>query len=189
MIWKRLFPLAAAVLLVVIAIKLTLGPPREGPPTAQQTAAARQAGTYTVVMETNKGKVTLVLDGKAAPMTTANFVNLVQRRFYDGLAFHRVEPGYLVQGGDPNGDGSGGPGYRIRDEASPLKHLRGAVAMAKTVAENSGGSQFYLCLLPIPQLDGKFTVFGKVSKGLDVVESLEPNDAIIKMRLGQDSKR
>jgi len=61
--------------------------------------------------------------------------------------------------------------------------------MAKTVAENSGGSQFYLCLLPIPQLDGKFTVFGKVSKGLDVVESLEPNDAIIKMRLGQDSKR
>jgi len=116
------------------------------------------------------------LDAKAAPITVNNFVFLANQRFYDGLTCHRVIPGFVAQCGDPAGTGGGGPGYTIVDEASPLKHETGVIAMAKSAAPNSAGSQFYITLAPQPALDGRYTVFGKVSQGMDVVRQLRPRD-------------
>lgn len=129
----------------------------------------------TVKFETSKGNFTMVLFPKEAPATVANFEKLIRKGFYDGLSFHRVVPGFVAQGGDPAGNGTGGPGWSIPDELnSSLKHLRGSVAMAKSSAPNSAGSQFYICFAPISHLDGKYTVFGQVVTGMDVVDKLTP---------------
>jgi peptidyl-prolyl cis-trans isomerase A (cyclophilin A) len=114
-------------------------------------------------------KIRLYLD--QAPVTAGNFVKLVQQHFYDGLTFHRIVPSFVVQGGDPKGDGTGGPGWTIPLEVAPgLKHDRaGMIAMARTQDPNSAGSQFYITLAPTPQLDGKYAIFGQVIDGLDVV--------------------
>jgi peptidyl-prolyl cis-trans isomerase B (cyclophilin B) len=134
--------------------------------------------TYRAIVVTTKGTFELSLDAKAAPRTVNNFVFLARDRFYDGLTFHRVEPGFVVQGGDPSGDGTGGPGYLIDDEASPLVHEDGALGMAKGAAPNSAGSQFYVTLGAQPGLDGRYTVFGRVATGMDVVRSVAKGDRI-----------
>lgn len=133
---------------------------------------------YAVTLVTTKGTIELALDAKAAPITVNNFVFLVRDRFYDGLTFHRVEAGFVIQGGDPSGDGSGGPGYTIPDETSALRHGEGALAMAKTSEPNSAGSQFYITLAPQPTLDGDYTVFGNVSAGMDIVKKIAVGDVI-----------
>ncbi|MCC6446634.1 MAG: peptidylprolyl isomerase [Armatimonadetes bacterium] len=122
------------------------------------------------------GKIIIELYPKASPGTVVNFIKLINKKFYDGVTFHRVEPGFVAQGGDPNGNGTGGPGWTIKDEYNDLKHARGSVAMAKTSAPDSAGSQFYICLAPAPFLDGKYTVFGKVVKGMDVVDKIRVGD-------------
>jgi peptidyl-prolyl cis-trans isomerase B (cyclophilin B) len=111
-----------------------------------------------------------------APKTVENFVTLARKGFYDGLTFHRVQPGVLVHGGDPKGDGSGGPGYTIKAEFNKQKHVRGAVAMARLVTPDSAGSQFYIVLTGASELDGQYTVFGKVTSGMDVVDKIALGD-------------
>src|SRR5574337_731181 len=124
-------------------------------------AAAETAKSSKATIEMATGKIVIELYDKDAPGTVANFIKLVKSGFYDGLSFHRVEPGFVVQGGDPNGNGTGGPGYTIKDEVNGRKHGTGAVAMAKTTAPNSAGSQFYITLAPQPALDRDYTVFGR----------------------------
>jgi peptidyl-prolyl cis-trans isomerase B (cyclophilin B) len=134
--------------------------------------------TYTATIATAKGEFEIALDPKAAPRTVNNFVFLAKDHFYDGLKFHRVEPNFVVQGGDPLGTGGGGPGYTLDDEASPLRHDEGAVAMAKTKEPNSAGSQFYVTLSKQSSLDDRYTVFGKVTRGMDVVKTIAKNDVM-----------
>jgi cyclophilin family peptidyl-prolyl cis-trans isomerase len=111
-----------------------------------------------------------------APKTVENFVTLARKGFYDGLTFHRVQPGVIVHGGDPRGDGSGGPGYTIKAEFNKQKQERGAVAMARLVSPDTAGSQFYITLTAAPELDGQYTVFGKVTSGMDVVDEITLGD-------------
>jgi peptidyl-prolyl cis-trans isomerase B (cyclophilin B) len=111
-----------------------------------------------------------------APKTVENFVTLAKKGFYDRLTFHRVQPGVLVHGGDPKGDGSGGPGYSIKAEFNKQKHVRGAVAMARALDPDSAGSQFYIVLAEAPELDGRYTVFGKVTSGMEVVDKIALGD-------------
>ena len=129
-----------------------------------------------VKFTTSKGEIVFELFENEAPDTVGNFISLVSNGFYDGLSFHRVLPGFMAQGGCPNGDGSGGPGYSIYDEfdkPNHRKHFRGYLSMAKTPAANSGGSQFFITFLPTGYLNGQHTAFGRVIEGMDVVLSLQ----------------
>src|SRR3989454_1422799 len=111
-----------------------------------------------------------------APKTVENFVTLAKKGFYDGLKFHRVVPGFVAQGGDPKGDGTGGPGYTIKAEFNKQKHVRGSLAMARSQQPDSAGSQFYITFGPTPHLDGNYTVFGKVTSGMEHVDRIKQGD-------------
>ena len=129
-----------------------------------------------VLLVTNKGEIELELFENEAPNTVANFVSLVEKGFYNGITFHRVLPGFMAQGGCPDGTGTGGPGYTIPDEcerADHRLHFRGSLSMAKTPAPDSGGSQFFLNFAPTRHLDGKHTVFGRVVRGIEVLAKLQ----------------
>lgn len=137
-------------------------------------------------IETEKGTIEIELYPKDAPTTVANFVYLAKAKFYDGLTFHRVEPDFVVQGGDPSGTGAGGPGYTIPDEINPQKHVKGALGIAtKEPNTNTGGSQFYITLKAIPELDNSYTVFGKVVRGMDIVEKIAVGDKMLKVRIDE----
>ncbi|CAG1005279.1 putative peptidyl-prolyl cis-trans isomerase [Methanosarcinales archaeon] len=137
----------------------------------------------TAILETTKGTIKFELYEAEAPITTKNFIDLAQKGFYNGLTFHRVIRGFMIQGGCPKGDGTGGPGYTIRDEFHPkLKHTKGAVSMANA-GPNTGGSQFFITEAPQPHLDGKHSVFGQVREGQNVVESIKKGDKIIKVTI------
>ncbi len=111
-----------------------------------------------------------------APKTVENFVTLAKKGYYDGLTFHRVVPDFVVQGGDPKGNGTGGPGYTIKAEFNGQKHVRGTVAMARSQDADSAGSQFYICYGATPHLDGNYTVFGKVVRGMEHVDRIKQGD-------------
>ena len=130
-----------------------------------------------VYIETERGTIQVELAVLEAPLTTENFVTLARSGYYDGLTFHRVVKNYVVQAGDPRGDGEGGPGYTIRDEISQLPFLRGTLGMALDW-QDTAGSQFFITQSPQPQLDGRYTVFGYVLDGMDVVDRLEEGDLI-----------
>lgn len=134
----------------------------------------------------DKGTIELDLFAEAAPKTVANFVELAKRGFYDDLTFHRLVDDFMVQAGCPAGTGQGGPGYHIADEFNDNLHLTGSLAMANTGEPNSGGSQFYLCHRPLPQLDGKHTVFGRVAVGVDVLYKIEQGDVIEALTVDAD---
>jgi len=137
-----------------------------------------------VTIETEKGIIKFELFEDKAQITTKNFIELVSSGFYDGLNFHRVEPGFVIQGGDPNGDGTGGSGKTIPLEIHPeLKHVKGAVAMARSQDPNSASSQFYITLTSTPFLDGNYAVFGKVTEGMDVVENIVVGDKMSKVTI------
>ncbi|KPL00256.1 MAG: hypothetical protein AMJ91_04940 [candidate division Zixibacteria bacterium SM23_73_3] len=125
-----------------------------------------------VVMETNFGDIELELFWDKTPKTAENFLRLVISEFYDGLTFHRVIPDFVVQGGCPLGNGTGGPGYSIDFEKADTKHHKGSLAMARSQDPNSAGSQFYICLKALPNLDGNYVVFGKTIKGMDAVDKI-----------------
>lgn len=135
-----------------------------------------------VRIETEKGNIVLELFAKDVPGTVENFQSLIQKGFYNGLTFHRVVPDFVVQGGCPNGNGTGGPGYTIPCEINPNKHLRGALSMAHR-GKDTGGSQFFICLGDFPHLDGVHTVFGTVVEGMDVVDKLEAGDTMTQVVL------
>jgi cyclophilin family peptidyl-prolyl cis-trans isomerase len=127
-------------------------------------------------MQTNKGTIEIELFDDDAPKTVENFTKLARDGFYDGVIFHRVIPDFMIQGGDPTGTGSGGPGYQFEDEFNDNKIVRGALAMANA-GPNTNGSQFFVVTADAcPWLDGKHTVFGRVTSGMNVVESIEQVD-------------
>lgn len=160
-------------------------------------------GSETAMIDTSKGRIVVELYGEDAPIHVGNFVELVRKGFYDGTKFHRYVEGFVIQGGDPqtkdassqevagaDGDpasrfGMGNPGYQIKGEfdpaVNPNKHVEGALGMARSQSPDSAGSQFYFALAPLPQLDGGYTVFGRVTEGLDVVKSLRAGDVIEKV--------
>lgn len=125
------------------------------------------------VFDTSMGTFRVELFEDKAPVTAGNFIKLARQGFYNGLIFHRVIAGFMIQGGDPNGDGTGGPGYTIQDEFHPeLKHdSKGILSMANA-GPNTGGSQFFITLVPTPWLDGKHSVFGKVVEGIEIIEAV-----------------
>ncbi|MEK4026930.1 peptidylprolyl isomerase [Sporosarcina sp. FSL W7-1283] len=131
----------------------------------------------TITME-NDEKIVLELDPSVAPNTVANFISLIEEGYYDGLIFHRVIPGFMIQGGDPSGNGSGGPGYSIDGEFTSngfknnLKHERGVISMARTGEPNSAGSQFFIMAEDTSQLDEEYAAFGKVIEGMEIVDAI-----------------
>jgi peptidyl-prolyl cis-trans isomerase B (cyclophilin B) len=165
-------------------------------------------GKETAVIKTSKGTITVKFYETDAPIAVANFIELAQKGYYDGVKFHRYVPNFVIQGGDPNtkqadskavaaADGSqsgqfgtGGPGYAIKDEYAnnPNKHVDGSLAMARTGAPDSGGSQFYFALGALPNLDGQYTVFGMTTEGLDVVHQLRAGDEIKSVTIVNASK-
>ena len=123
--------------------------------------------------ETSMGNFTIELHEAEAPNTVGNFVKLAEKSFYDGVIFHRVIDGFMIQGGDPTGTGRGGPGYQFADEIHPkLKHSSEGILSMANAGPNTNGSQFFITLVPTPHLDGKHTVFGKISEGMDVVKKI-----------------
>ncbi len=131
--------------------------------------------------ETTRGTFVVALDRERAPVTTRHIWELARRKFYDGLLFHRVVPGFVAQGGDPRGDGEGGPGFSIRCELNDHPYRRGTVGMALS-GHDTGGSQFFVALTPQPHLDGRYTVFGEVASGMEVVDALLEGDRIERVR-------
>jgi cyclophilin family peptidyl-prolyl cis-trans isomerase len=135
-----------------------------------------------VFLDTDKGSVEIELAVLEAPLTAESFLALARRGYFTGMAIHRVVPNFVVQGGDPRGDGEGGPGFSLRDEISQRPYLRGTVGMALDGAE-TGGSQFFITHSPQPHLDNRYTVFGTVVAGMDVVDRLQPWDTITQVRV------
>lgn len=128
------------------------------------------------IISTNKGDIEIELYADKAPKTVSNFIYLAQNGFYNGLIFHRVEPGFVIQGGDPSGNGTGGPGYKFEDEAVQGEYVKGAVAMANSGA-NTNGSQFFVCLDDLSSgLPKQYNLFGQVTKGMEVVEKISVDD-------------
>lgn len=141
-----------------------------------------QKKSYTAVLETTEGNITIELDAKATPITVNNFVYLAKKNFYNNTIFHRVIKGFMIQGGDPEGTGRGGPGYTLPAEIG-LLHKRGSIAMARlsdqvNPKKESSGSQFYIAHQDIPQLDGQYTVFGQVIEGMDVVDKIAESPTV-----------
>ena len=145
------------------------------------TAHADPVQDVRVVLHTDKGDIEATIFASKVPITAANFLNLAQQKFYDGLKFHRVIADFMIQGGDPAGTGGGGPGYTFEDEKSGLGKFDkpGILAMANRGAgTNTNGSQFFITHVPTPWLDGHHTIFGQVTKGQDVVNSIAQGDHI-----------
>jgi peptidyl-prolyl cis-trans isomerase B (cyclophilin B) len=138
--------------------------------------------SYTATIETVRGNMVCELFAADAPMTVNNFVFLAREGFYDGVVFHRVIADFMIQGGDPTGTGSGGPGYRFKDEINPNLHGTGALSMANA-GPNTNGSQFFITYKPQPHLDGKHTVFGRLIEGMDVLLKIKQGDAIKTIRI------
>lgn len=134
-----------------------------------------------VAIETSKGSIVFELLSEDAPLTVSNFIFLASQRFYDGLTFHRVEPGFVIQGGDPVGNGTGGPGYQFSDEQVKRPYSRGIVAMANA-GPNTNGSQFFIMLADTP-LPPAYTIFGNVTSGMEVVDAIRPGDTITSVRI------
>jgi cyclophilin family peptidyl-prolyl cis-trans isomerase len=202
--WWRAAGIALALTLVGVALGCTSGPSQSESSAMPANPADRAdmysepppmqidpGQTYIATLSTAKGDIVVRLDAGAAPQTVNNFVFLAQQGFYDGLTFHRVEPGFVIQGGDPTGTGAGGPGYTVPAEIE-LPHVEGAIAMARqgdevNPARASSGSQFYITLAPTPFLDGAYTAFGRVTEGMDVVRSIAIGDIIEKVTIAQGS--
>jgi len=145
-------------------------------PPAMQIDAKK---SYSATIVTIRGTIELALSAQYAPKTVNNFVFLAREGFYDGVLFHRVISNFMIQGGDPTGTGTAGPGYRFEDETrgNPLKHETGVISMANA-GPNTNGSQFFITHSPQPHLNGKHTVFGKVVKGMDVVNAIRQGDVM-----------
>lgn len=151
-------------------------------------SAASAADKLTATIQTNKGNIELELTPDKTPVTVANFVNLAQHEYYNGLKFHRVINDFMVQGGDPTGTGAGGPGYRFEDEFdASLKHDGPGVLSMANAGPGTNGSQFFITHVATPWLNGKHSVFGKVIKGQDVVNSIKQGDSIVKVTITGDT--
>ena len=164
----------------------------QAPPPAAKPAEPKKGSkpvkqSAVITMEKG-GDIVIEFYPADAPKTVDNFVKLAKKGFYDGVTFHRREEGFVIQGGDPKGNGTGGPGYTIPAEFNKQKHVRGAVAMARTQDPNSAGSQFYICLAPANFLDGQYTVFGIVTKGMEVADKVKVGDKMKTVKIVEDAK-
>jgi len=144
---------------------------------------AAQAEHLRARISTARGDIVFSFYPREAPQHVAAFVKLARAGFYDGLSFHRVEKGFVIQGGDPDGDGTGGPGYKLDGEFSSLPHVKGTVAMARSTNPNSAGSQFYICLDDAPFLNKQYTVFGQTVEGLGVIDAIVKGDVMEKVTI------
>jgi cyclophilin family peptidyl-prolyl cis-trans isomerase len=156
---------------------------RPAPTTAQPetyTAAHLTNPTVSLMMllETDRGTIQVELAVLDAPLTVENFVTLARKGYFNGLTIHRVVPNFVIQDGDPRSDGEGGPGYTIRDELNQRPYLRGTVGMALDPWRDTGGSQFFITHSPQPHLDARYTVFGRVVSGMEVVDKIQQGDVI-----------
>ena len=191
---KILLRIAGVILVLVILSSVSCGGMAPSPPTASApepspSALAPKPKTYsspppmiidtskryTAIIETEKGNLVLELFVSDVPVTVNNFVFLANEGFYDGATFHRVIPGFMVQGGDPTGTGRGGPGYKFDDEFTVHTHVAGALSMANA-GPNTNGSQFFITYTSQHALDGKHTVFGRLIEGMDILKKLMPRD-------------
>ena len=142
-----------------------------------------------VVMHTDKGDIEATLFPAKAPLAAANFLNLAQKKFYDGLTFHRVIPDFMIQGGDPDGSGMGGPGYKFADEFSPaLRFDKAGVWAMANAGPTTNGSQFFITHVPTPHLNDKHTIFGQTTKGQDIVNVIQRGDKIKSIDILDDTK-
>ena len=171
--------LLAAVMVALVASPAAWAP---APKPAEAQKGPARVPTAEITMEKG-GIIKIEFFPDDAPKTVENFITLAKKGFYDGLAFHRVEPGFVVQGGDPKGDGTGGPGYKIKAEFNKQQHDRGVVAMARSQDPDSAGSQFYITLAPAHFLDGKYTVFGKVISGMNIVDNIKKGDKMKSVKI------
>jgi cyclophilin family peptidyl-prolyl cis-trans isomerase len=188
----------AVAAVIVGALVFILGKPFGGPAASPSPSAAGSPVAYgdgtcptsqpaslaagemrTVTVQTEKGAIVMQIDGSRAPIATGNFIALVQCHYYDGLTFHRLVPGFVIQGGDPAGDGSGGPGYTIKDDPLNGTYKRGTIAMARTAQPESQGSQFFIVLaddantaLTDPSVRYPYAILGEVTSGMDVVDAI-----------------
>jgi peptidyl-prolyl cis-trans isomerase B (cyclophilin B) len=142
------------------------------------TELATEAANVRARIATEKGDIVFTFYPDVAPQHSAAFIKLTRAGFYDGLSFHRVEPGFVIQGGDPSGNGTGGPGYQLDAEFSENPHITGTVAMARSSNPNSAGSQFYICLGDAPFLNRQYTVFGHVVEGQSIVDAIRKGDVM-----------
>ena len=132
-----------------------------------------------IIVHTDKGSIEGTIFASKTPMTAASFLNLAKKEYYNGITFHRVIPNFMIQGGDPTGTGSGGPGYKFGDECLPtMKHNKPGIFSMANAGPGTNGSQFFITHLATPHLDGKHTVFGEVTKGQDVVNAIRGGDKI-----------
>jgi len=143
----------------------------------------KQTGTITL---DNGNEIRLEFFPQDAPKTVENFVTLAKKGFYNGLTFHRVVPGFVVQGGCPKGNGTGGPGYTIPAEFNKNKHVRGSLAMARSQHPDSAGSQFYITYGAQPHLDNNYTVFGKVTSGMEHVDAIRQGDRMKSVTIAEE---
>lgn len=153
----------------------------------RRLAERAETGRLVATVETTQGSFEIELLAEDAPMTVESFVALARRGFFDGTTIHRVVPDFVVQAGDPRGDGTGGPGYALRDELNPLPYVRGRVGMA-LAGPDTGGSQWFVTLSRQPHLDGAYTVFGETRGGLEVVDRIEQNDRLLSVRVREESR-
>lgn len=167
------------ILLLALAAVFAVGgcaaqaPSGGGTPAPAKITAGTPGEKTFARFETSQGNFTIQLFTERAPQTTKNFIQLAQKGFYDGVIFHRVIDGFMIQGGDPTGTGTGGPGYTIKDEFHPdLKHDDAGILSMANAGPNTGGSQFFITLDKTPWLDGKHAVFGKVVEGMDTVRAI-----------------
>ena len=176
---KRLLALVtpAVALLGVVSLAIT------GEAGAQGTAGGKKVKQTAVISLEKGGEIRIEFFPADAPKTVENFVTLAGKGFYDGLTFHRVVPNFVVQGGDPRGNGTGGPGYTIKAEFNQRKHVRGTVAMARAQHPDSAGSQFYITYDATPHLDGNYTVFGQVVSGMEHVDKIQVGDKMKSVKI------
>lgn len=181
---KKIF--STSLFIIISFLTLNTGAKMSFQPTEPKEPMAFTEGkTYIATIKTSKGNIVCELKHKEAPFSVTNFINLSKGGFYDGLTFHRVEPNFVIQGGDPAGNGTGGPGYTVKGETTNgLKHSAGALAWARTGDQinperRSSGSQFYITLAPTPFLDNQYTVFGYTTEGMDVVKQIAVGDKIL----------
>lgn len=173
----RVYLLAVMVAAVLLLTACGASDDKEEAKQTDYAASVKEKPLVTITMA-NDEKIVLELDPAAAPNTVANFISLVEDGFYDGLTFHRVIPGFMIQGGDPEGNGRGGPGYTIKGEFTEngfenhLKHERGVISMARTGDPDSAGSQFFIMVDEAAHLDGYYAAFGKVIEGMETVDAI-----------------
>ena len=154
---------------------------RTAPADEELTSLVDEARTARARIATDKGDIVFTFYPDDAPIHTAAFMKLADSGFYNGLTFHRVEPGFVVQGGDPDGNGTGGPGYNLKAEFNSRPHVRGTVAMARSSNPNSAGSQFYICLDDARFLDNQYTVFGQMTDGFEALDAIRRGDKMQKL--------